>query len=647
MADNLSNVNILDLKSGVYKAARDGRADIILDLLADLKNNHDEAIILEVVNHHTQDGEQNTTPLIIAAKNGRTEVVKILLENFHADTEDTGVVTFSGEKFEDNTALCCAVVACQLDIVKLLLEHGANITHKGSNNVTPLVMACNIGVIDMVELLLNHVKDENLSQHYKNIGLRVACSRAHYWLMEYLIKVGADLNYQFDEGYTVLHIAAYKNIIDLVKIFTENGAVMKKNNYGVTPLNTAAALGYVYVVECMLDNFECTRQEKVDVLELLGASCINYDNYNIAQCYEYFEKAMKERCINGDEILVKEILPPVHVYDNKLECTTLENLQAIQNDPLALCMESLAARKRILGHDPLVGNLLVKTSKSFYDQGLYERCVALLLHALKHMQNIEWTFDLEGFVKTFDKMHQLGQTIDLEKLVEVFQYATLEIQLEKKHISINGKLPGVQTTNHFIYLQENIENCICMIIFMLWQAKTKAQKDEIYKAIKKFVQLEAVLKNGFTPLHMCCDIAILDRVVKMTESNTWTHPLPFPQLCKTFIDCGADINALDNNKNTPLHILAKSHSGTGMIAYRYLQESLTLLLENGAHIDSVNATGKTAMDIATTKDARTVIRKYMEIPVQLRCLAAKTIKGHGVQYQGILPSSLQNFVELH
>ena len=149
MAKELSNLDHLALKSKVYKAARDGRADIILDLLSNLDSNDQETIIHEVVNHLTQDGEQITTPLIIAAKNGITEVVKVLLDIFHVNMEETGVVTFKGEKFADNTALCCAVASCQLDIIELFLEHGANITHKACNNVTPLTIACNIGIIDI------------------------------------------------------------------------------------------------------------------------------------------------------------------------------------------------------------------------------------------------------------------------------------------------------------------------------------------------------------------------------------------------------------------------------------------------------------------------------------------------------------------
>ena len=398
--------------------------------------------------------------------------------------------------------------------------------------------------------------------------------------MEYLIEVGADVNYQGDGGYTALHCAVYNNGPSLVKLLTENGAVMKENNYGVTPLNTAAALGYDYVVNYLLESHKCTRNETIEVLELLGASFINHDNYDIAKCYDYLQEAMKERFKNTDEILEKIILPPVSVYNNKVECTTLDELQEIQFDPVALCMESLAARERILGLDPLVGSLLTKSAKWFYYQETHDRCIDLLLHALKHMQNIEMVFSLDGFVKTYAKMQQLLQTISFDTLVEVFQYAVFEIQLEKKHISTDCMWQYIISPQ--LHLQRNIEICICIITIMQREVNNKEQKDVMYRVIQQFIQLNPVLENGFTILHMCCDGVTLKRVLEKHGRHIWGDSFPSAILCKTLLNCGAKVNALDNNKNTPLHLLAKAANdnyigGTfGLKDNRPLQETLIL-----------------------------------------------------------------------
>ena len=57
------------------------------------------------------DGEQTTTPLIIAARNGHTTVVSTLLDSYNTDVEAEGVVKFDGHMIEGATALWCAAGA--------------------------------------------------------------------------------------------------------------------------------------------------------------------------------------------------------------------------------------------------------------------------------------------------------------------------------------------------------------------------------------------------------------------------------------------------------------------------------------------------------------------------------------------------------
>ena len=401
------------------------------------------------------------------------------------------------------------------------------------------------------------------------------------------------------------------------------------------------------MVDYLIENYGCTKQERVEVLELLGAFFITHDNNSIAKCYYFLQEAMKERHKNNGEIVEKIILPPVPVYDNKIECKTLKELQEIELDPVALCMESLAARERILGLDPLVPTLLIKSGRWFFFHKSYDRCKDLWLHSLKHMQNIEIALSLDGFAEAYLKKQQLGQTVNFEKLKEVFQYAVFEIQLEKKQMT-EGCM-GHDDTLQFLF-QRNIEICICIIAIMLREAITKAKKNDMYKVIQQLIQLKPVLANGFTVLHMCCDGALLiKRVLEITEHSTWDDSFPFASLCKTLIDCGVKVNALDNNKNSPLHILAKSASNIAAAfstrACRSVRETLITLLENGAHIDSLNSAGESALDVATTKDVKDLIETYVEL--RLECLAARAINIHGVKYKNVIPPLLQNFVELH
>lgn len=81
------------------------------------------------------------------------------------------------------------------------------------------------------------------------------------------------------------------------------------------------------------------------------------------------------------------------------------------------------------------------------------------------------------------------------------------------------------------------------------------------------------------------------------------------------IDSGELVNAVNNETNTPLH-LATSYrpSPDGL---RVLREVLEALLNGGAHADMVNKNRKTAMDVAETDEARSIVSKRTKIELNL------------------------------
>ena len=100
---------------------------------------------------------------------------------------------------------------------------------------------------------------------------------------------------------------------------------------------------------------------------------------------------------------------------------------------------------------------------------------------------------------------------------------------------------------------------IYLIIVMLKVFNTSKHKDDMHMAIARFVKLKLLLGNGYSPLHMCCDGNTHAVMFLFIENRTWIAvSFPYTVLCKTLISCGAEVNALDNDRNTPLHILAMS-----------------------------------------------------------------------------------------
>lgn len=76
----------------VYKAASEGRVLTLAALLL----NRSEGDVRYLLGHVTHQGGQRSTPLIIAARNGHAKVVRLLLEHYRVQTQQTGTVRFDG-----------------------------------------------------------------------------------------------------------------------------------------------------------------------------------------------------------------------------------------------------------------------------------------------------------------------------------------------------------------------------------------------------------------------------------------------------------------------------------------------------------------------------------------------------------------------
>ena len=90
--------------------------------------------------------------LILAAGRGHIEIVKLLLEN----GADVNSRTKDGD-----TALIVASKAGHTNVVKLLLERGADVNAKNRNGRMALMGATNQGHLNVVKLLLERGADVN------------------------------------------------------------------------------------------------------------------------------------------------------------------------------------------------------------------------------------------------------------------------------------------------------------------------------------------------------------------------------------------------------------------------------------------------------------------------------------------------------
>lgn len=118
------------------------------------------------------------------------------------------------------TPFLLAAKTADIALLKLLYELGADPSIPTADGVTPLIAAAGLGTLAAGEVA--GTEDEVVE------------------VLEWLVKIGADVNAVDKNGETAMHGAAYKNLPKAVEFLAANGAKIEiwnqKNKHGWTPL---------------------------------------------------------------------------------------------------------------------------------------------------------------------------------------------------------------------------------------------------------------------------------------------------------------------------------------------------------------------------------------------------------------------------
>jgi ankyrin len=210
------------------------------------------------------------TPLMLACKKGHVEVVKMLLEARNGK----GLQEWDGGGWR---ALHFAAYGGNINVVKVLLSEGADVSSRDADGVTPLMLACKKGHLEVVQVLLEATEGQGLEEitdaewtvmHYSAYGghkdvvaflltkgvsassrsdddmtpLMWACMRGHLEVVQMLLgaREGQGMQETDEQGRTVLHHAATGGNKEMVAFLLNKRAQANiKDAYGLTPLMVA------------------------------------------------------------------------------------------------------------------------------------------------------------------------------------------------------------------------------------------------------------------------------------------------------------------------------------------------------------------------------------------------------------------------
>ncbi|KAK6361382.1 hypothetical protein TWF730_005115 [Orbilia blumenaviensis] len=196
-------------------------------------------------------------PLCVFSWNEAPSVVEELLKD--ADKDEINY-TFPGGNMEYRSALQFAIEGTSPEIVKMLIDAGADLNWKNHTGKTTIDFACSPEILYFDNLKIFLESGGDAIQAHMEGERRTAFHNAVYRglldVAKLLLKHGARINARDPWGETPLHWALYAPIEtrkEIVTLLIENGADLNmQDNQGQAPLYEAASMGHLEMLELLV-----------------------------------------------------------------------------------------------------------------------------------------------------------------------------------------------------------------------------------------------------------------------------------------------------------------------------------------------------------------------------------------------------------
>lgn len=578
--------------------------------------------------------------IFVACELQKYDILKYILEECKVNVEQKGIIR--GYRVElEVTPLWCVSQRNNLDIIKLLLEHGAKINQKSENGSTAVLVACEMGFGHIVHYLVNHGADINIADNTGVTCLRQSIEFPE--LCKYLITKGANVNASYEGQYPILHSAIKIGNLQTVKHLVEAGADTRVLDFdGNTPLLFAALCGQTAIVKYLIDKTDATTKQTVDAYDILGATAV-FDG----ECktgLHLWQAAILARVPKSGEPsdLGKRVIDDL-----------MKDLEKIPCHPDAMQERAVTIMENILG--PLHSETLQR----------------LMLHAVTLMHSEEYTKSINMFMYGYHALVRKHRPLHLLQAYALTQMVQIIYNVWRKSVD--------DTDGKFAYNGEEEDmweyNCIRVLKYLLTQIQegtelrttdpTYFRKNvttfynflyialflihmayEINDMIEYFIDFQKEIRKLFQiDLKHCDRKTIFHFAVEPIDPNLYYGgndypglPHPSPYVLKMLAQNGASINSKDIYGNTPLNSylqLTPKEKQDKMI--------VDLMLELGAHADIVNEDGQSA--ITFLKESKISICEVMAC--SLKCISTHAILKHDIKYHGHIPNELAKFIEMH
>ncbi|EGX53194.1 hypothetical protein AOL_s00006g572 [Orbilia oligospora ATCC 24927] len=475
------------------------------------------------------------TALLFAAKEGYEDIMRVLIDS-GANPE---AKNSSGE-----AAISLAVGNGHESIVQMLIGIGVNLEVKDHRGQTPLFIAARNGSDSIFRRLMESKSDIKAVNTEAQTALMAAVERGHEMIAELLIKSGASVEAKDKNGKTALMVAAGGGGKDFVELLIKSGAsVEDKNEDGETALWEALGYGEWGALRMLMD-----RGADLKVKNRLGETLLSQLDYDEdSDDVRYLIEAL----INWeDEDNYREIMLTSAAYGYE--------------DTIRLLMEKGVDLTAFDGKD---GQQLLRNAVI----GGYASIVGLLV----------------------------DQGINLDQYDDLFGGTPLTFAVEEGDESVVRALleradPDAPNDDGTTPLQVAIEKKKQGMIRMLAEKGATLDASSLYMAFKSRNRdiIKFLMENGV-------DLQTRDikgrTALSVGVSGYWLYDQDTLEL---LLEHGANLESMDNRLQTPLSIAAENGH----------EDIVRFLVEEGANLQMIDEEGKTPLQHAITNGHEDVIR---------------------------------------
>ncbi|XP_065826100.1 uncharacterized protein [Oscarella lobularis] len=214
--------------------------------------------------------KRGSTTLHVASFYGRTAVTQYLIDHCGVNVDD-----------QDNNGWTSLMMACEkghLDTVQLLISKQCDTNIRTKNGWTALHAASSNGKTAVTEYLIDHC-GVNVNEQNNNgwTSLMKACKKGHLGTVQLLVSKQCDINIRTKNGWTALHVASYNGQTAVTEYLIDHFGVNvdEQNDDDWTLLMMACQEGHLDTVQLLV-----SKQCDINIREKDGWTALHVASYN-------------------------------------------------------------------------------------------------------------------------------------------------------------------------------------------------------------------------------------------------------------------------------------------------------------------------------------------------------------------------------